>query len=660
MALMLSIERIIFGGGAMAIGSLLPRTCAAESASLNGYLQLLSHVGHWNVTSQDRCWAVVPDSWALYCVRSQLIRGVAIRNRVSEPQFASSFAHADTFGVAVTIGPARRVPARSALAGQCRSPAAHVLPWDTHTAVQPDPSDQSGLSPCQALDAEMHRSCRRENLHFRPAPFRQHRAFSTPHDAPVKDLTKDPITLHVLSMAAPAVVIMLVQAAHHVVTLYFVSAIGTDAVAAVSAGGNALFIVAAVAQILSVGTVALVAHGAGRKDLNDINVLLNQAFGLCLVCAVVTVCVLCGLAPLYLSALSQDDAVIDLGVKWLWWVSPSFIPLFLMTILSATFRGIGIVTGPTVVLTLTILLDAAFAAVLIPGLGFIPALGVKGAGVAGTLSLAIGSILMLAYCRRSEPDIAIQRKLLAPQLSVWRRISSVGLPAATELTLMFLMMSVVYFVIRNEGASAQAGFGIGFRILSLLVLPVLAVSAAAAPIAGQSYGAENYPRVREVFRTTGVLSTAVMVVVAMLLLWQPQALLHFFETDVSSAEIAVSFLRLMSWTLIAEGLVYTCTSMFQALGNTMPALLSAIVRFVIFSLPAVWLSYQPAFHTDQVWLLLTASVAVQALVSLWLLQVEFKRKLQPVAIQANDQRTTRRTIASYEPSGGRIDPTKTV
>ena len=166
---------------------------------------------------------------------------------------------------------------------------------------------------------------------------------------------------------------------------------------------------------------------------------------------------------------------------------------------------------------------------------------------------------------------------------------------------MFLMMSVVYVVIRNAGASAQAGFWIAFRILALLVLPGLAISLAATPIAGQNYGAGNYAGVREVFRTTGILSTAVMIVVTLLVLWQPHALLYFFEMDASSAETAISFLQLMSWTLVAQGLVYTCAFMFQALGNTLPALLSAIVRFVIFSLPAIWLSYQPAFHTDQVW-----------------------------------------------------------
>jgi putative MATE family efflux protein len=374
------------------------------------------------------------------------------------------------------------------------------------------------------------------------------------------------------------------------------------------------------------------------------------------VCAVVTVGVILGLAPLYMSALSQDDVVIDLGVSFLWWVAPGYALLFPMTVLSATFRGIGIVTPPMLIFTLTVILDGAFAIVLIPGLGFIPALGVEGAGLATTLSFAFGSTLILAYFRRTEPDIAIRRKLLAPQFAVWRRILAVGSPAAAELTLMFLMMSAIYIVIRNEGASAQAGFGIGFRILSLLVLPGLAISLAAAPIAGQNFGAGNYARVREVFRTSGVLSTAVMIVVTILVLWQPQALLNFFETDTASAETAASFLQLMAWTLVAQGLVYTCAFMFQALGNTMPALLSAVTRFVIFSLPALWLSYQPSFHTDQVWVLLTASIAIQAAVSLWLLQIEFKRKLQPIADPSNDQRTTSDTLASPHSPDERLTP----
>src|SRR5690606_6698381 len=117
---------------------------------------------------------------------------------------------------------------------------------------------------------------------------------------------------------------MLVQAAHQIVMLYFVSRIGSDAVASVSAAGNVGFIVGACAQILNVGTLALVSHSAGRADLRDIKFLLNQAFGLSLFCVFATVCILCAAAPAYMRALSQDEVVVDMGVRFLWWVSPAF------------------------------------------------------------------------------------------------------------------------------------------------------------------------------------------------------------------------------------------------------------------------------------------------------------------------------------------------
>ena len=463
-------------------------------------------------------------------------------------------------------------------------------------------------------------------------------------------------------MAAPAAITMLVQAAHQIITLYFVSRIGADAVAGVSAAGTTGFVVGALTQIVNVGTAALVAHSAGRKDLRDISTLLHQALGLGLVCALATVCIVGGLAPIYMSALSKEPAVVEQGVGFLWWISPGFAVLFPMTALMATLRGMGVVKAPMLIFTLTIILDALFAAVLIPGRGFIPAMGVEGAGLATTLSFTIGLILMLVYLRRTERDIVIRRELLPPLLAIWRRIVAVGSPAAAELVLMFLSMAMVYLVIRDQGASTQAGFGIGFRVLQVVILPGLSVTLAAVPIAGQNFGAGNTARVLEVFKTTTILSSIIMLITTLLVHWYPQALLSLFTTDDASAATATSFLRIISWTLVAQGIVYTCAFMFQALGNTMPALMSAAARFVVFSIPALWLSWQPGFHTDQVWYLWTASIAVQAIVSLWLIQVEFKRKLHRTPPrESNNPTSSTHPDSSYVPdSRTHIDPTKTL
>ena len=75
------------------------------------------------------------------------------------------------------------------------------------------------------------------------------------------------------------------------------------------------------------------------------------------------------------------------------------------------------------------------------------------------------------------------------------------------------------------------------------------------------------------------------------------------------------------------GLVFTCSGLFQALGNTWPSLFSKAVRLLTFVAPALWLSGRAGFELEDVWWLSVASQLVEALTSLWLLRVEFRARL---------------------------------
>ena len=63
-------------------------------------------------------------------------------------------------------------------------------------------------------------------------------------------------------------------------------------------------------------------------------------------------------------------------------------------------------------------------------------------------------------------------------------------------------MAVIYWVIRDFGAAAQAGFGVGQGVMRIIMLPAMAVAFASAPIAGQNFGARKPERVRETFNWT--------------------------------------------------------------------------------------------------------------------------------------------------------------
>jgi Na+-driven multidrug efflux pump len=239
----------------------------------------------------------------------------------------------------------------------------------------------------------------------------------------------------------------------------------------------------------------------------------------------------------------------------------------------------------------------------------------------------VGVVLLALYFLRLEKYVSFRSSLWHPQIAVWKRMLAVGLPAGGEFALLFIYMGVVYAVISDFGEAAQAGFGIGSRIMQSIFMPAMAIAFAAGPIAGQNFGAGRAARVRETLAKATLLNTVVMVAVTLFLQWRPELLVGFFTDGEDAREVGATFLRTISWTFIAQGVVFTCSGMFQGLGNTRPAMLSSAIRLTVFVPVAVWLSTQRGFELERLWLLSVATVWIQALASYLLLRHQFSRRL---------------------------------
>jgi Na+-driven multidrug efflux pump len=92
-------------------------------------------------------------------------------------------------------------------------------------------------------------------------------------------------------------------------------------------------------------------------------------------------------------------------------------------------------------------------------------------------------------------------------------------------------------------------------------------------------------------------------------------------------EVASHFLRVISWNFAAQGIIFTCSGIFQGLGHTWPALASTASRVFTFMLPAIWLSTLPGLELDHVWYVSVASVWLQAALSLLLLRRTMRVRL---------------------------------
>jgi Na+-driven multidrug efflux pump len=275
----------------------------------------------------------------------------------------------------------------------------------------------------------------------------------------------------------------------------------------------------------------------------------------------------------------------------------------------------------------TVLLNTLLAPVLIAGWGTGYAMGVAGAGLATSLAVLGGVVLLRVYFNRREKYVSFHADQWQPQFAVWKRMLAVGLPAGGEILLAFIYTSITFWAISDFGPAAQAGFGIGSRIMMGILLPAMAIGFVVAPVAGQNFGARQMDRVRQTFRIAWAQSTVLMFVATLLCQWQPEMMVRFFSPEPEVVRVGAQFLHLISWIFVFSAVLTVCSGVFQALGKTLPSLLTSASRLVFYALPTIWLTMQPDYELEHVWYLLIAATVVQAALSLVLLRKQMRLQL---------------------------------
>lgn len=422
-------------------------------------------------------------------------------------------------------------------------------------------------------------------------------------------------------------VTMVFQTMYFLVDLYWVGRLGTQSVAAVGIAGNFTFIVLAISQMLGVGTTTLVSHAVGRKDKEHATLLFNQSQILSLATGAAFLVVGLLVRTRYSNAMSADAETAAQAANYLLWFIPAMALQFAMVAMGSALRGVGNFKPGMIVSSATVLLNMILAPFLIFGWGTGRPFGVAGAAISSLVAIVVGIVWLLGYFFAKDSFLRFVRADQKPQLGLWKKMLGIGLPAGAEFAVMGLYLVIVYSISRPFGAAAQAGFGIGGRVIQALFMPVVALGFSVAPVAGQNFGARQTQRVRDTYRDAVLMSTGVMAVFALLCHIAPDPMIGLFSSDPQVIAVGVEYLRIISWNFVASGLIFVNSSMFQAMGNTMPSLITSALRIVLLAIPAVLLSRMPGFTLTWIWHLAVASVLVQLAVGMLLLRREFTRRL---------------------------------
>src|SRR5438445_2320948 len=403
----------------------------------------------------------------------------------------------------------------------------------------------------------------------------------------MKDLTEGSVTRHLLHMSAFMAVSMAVQTLYLLADLFWVGRLGKEAIAAVGVAGNLTMIVLALTQMLGVGTTALISQAAGRKDQPHAELAFNQSFVMSIVIAFALGVVGFILRPAYCDWLSADAATATLAKAYLLWFLPGMLLQFPLVALGSALRATGIIKPAVGFQVLSVLLNIVLAPLLIFGIGPWPKLGVTGAALATFISILVADVLMIIYFEKKYHYLRFRFPLFRPQTKICGAMLKIGVPAGAEFLLMFVYILLVYAIIRGFGPAAQAGFGVGARVMQALFLPVVALSFAVSPVVGQNFGGRRADRVRHSVYSAIGLAGAMMLVLAVITEIVPGPMIRFFSKDANVIAFGSEYLRIVSLNFISAGIVFITSSVFQGIGNTLPPLFSSMTRLVLFALPAL-------------------------------------------------------------------------
>jgi len=442
----------------------------------------------------------------------------------------------------------------------------------------------------------------------------------------VEDLTTGSISRHLLRTTSFMLVTMVFQTLYFLVDLYWVGRLGREAIAGVGIAGNLTFIVLAITQMLAVGTTTLISHATGRKERERAQQVLTQSLLLAAFIGGVFHIAVTVLRESYVTALSPDPVSAEAASSYLSWFISAMALQFPMVVMAAALRGTGNFKPGMVVQTATVIINIVLAPVLMFGWAGTEPMGVAGAGLASFIAIIVGTMWLAYYFFDTASYLRLHPQL-TPNASMWGEVLKIGLPAGVEFAFIAVYLFVVYTVSRPFGAAAQAGFGIGQRITQAGFMPIVALGFAVAPVAGQNFGARKAERVLETFKRAALMAASVMALFTIPCIFAGEAMIRVFSSDPAVVAVGAEYLRLISWSLAAGGVVFVNGSIFQAMGNTIPPLIASFARILVVAIPAILLSRMAGFELRWIWYLSVAATVLQLTMNLILLRREFRIRL---------------------------------
>lgn len=400
-----------------------------------------------------------------------------------------------------------------------------------------------------------------------------------------------PVPKALMALGIPIMIGMLINALYNLVDAYFVGGLGESPMGAISIVFPLGQVVVGLGLMFGNGAASYLSRLLGRGDKETANKVASTAlYSSVLIGAIIIIFATIFLKPI-LYFLGATDTIMPYALTY----ARIYIISCIFNVFNVTMNNIVSSEGAAKTTMCALLLGAVMNIGLDPIFIYVLNMGVAGAAIATAISQFISTLVYLSYALRKKSAFTFSVKEFCPTKQILAEILKIGVPTLTFQLLTSLSIALINRAANGYGDAVIAGMGAVTRVTSMGTLVVFGFLKGFQPIAGFSYGAQKFDRLREAIKTSILWSTTFCVVVGLvMILFSTQIISQFANGNMEMIAVGQKALVASGFSFMLFGFYTVYSSLLLALGKGAAGFIIGALRQgicfvpVILVLPVVW------------------------------------------------------------------------
>ncbi len=373
-----------------------------------------------------------------------------------------------------------------------------------------------------------------------------------------------PIPQALLALGIPIMIGMLINALYNLVDAYFVGGLGESQMGAISVVFPLGQVVVGLGLMFGNGAASYLSRllGSGKNEAAN-KVASTALYGSVLIGAALIVGASIFLEPI-LTMLGATETIMSYAVTY----ARIYVLSSIFNVFNVTMNNIVSSEGAAKTTMCALLLGAVLNIGLDPVFIYALDMGVAGAAIATAISQFVSTLVYLTYVFRKKSAFTFSIREFAPTKQMMSEILKIGVPTLTFQVLTSVSIALINRAASNYGDAVIAGMGAVTRVTSMGTLVVFGFLKGFQPIAGFSYGAKKFDRLKEAIRTSTIWSTIFCVITGLFMaIFSTQIISAFTDGNAEMISVGASSLRANGISFILFGFYTVYSSLLLALGK---------------------------------------------------------------------------------------------